>query len=119
MPVPGDASLQIGLFQSDLIGTDIDLLERGRHEVRTEIDKHEKAGWQQPARRLRAKPLRDAARESLGREKAGKGEVWLSSQNRNYHNRMGEGSLAWLASAGFRAEVVWARRDLAVIVART
>ncbi len=32
-------------------------------------------------------------------EKAGKGEVWLSSQNRNYENRMGEGSLAWLASA--------------------
>jgi aconitate hydratase/homoaconitate hydratase len=31
-------------------------------------------------------------------EKAGKGENWLSSQNRNFHNRMGEGSLAWLAS---------------------
>ncbi len=31
--------------------------------------------------------------------KAGKGEVWLSSQNRNFENRMGEGSLAWLASA--------------------
>ena len=31
-------------------------------------------------------------------EKAGKGEVWLSSQNRNYENRMGEGSLAHLAS---------------------
>ncbi|MSP61581.1 MAG: 3-isopropylmalate dehydratase [Myxococcales bacterium] len=30
--------------------------------------------------------------------KAGKGESWLSSQNRNYHNRMGEGSLAYLAS---------------------
>ncbi|HKW23072.1 MAG TPA: aconitase family protein [Ktedonobacterales bacterium] len=30
--------------------------------------------------------------------KAGKGEVWLSSQNRNFENRMGEGSLAWLAS---------------------
>ena len=29
----------------------------------------------------------------------GKGEVWLSSQNRNFENRMGEGSLAWLASA--------------------
>ena len=27
------------------------------------------------------------------------GEVWLSSQNRNYENRMGEGSLACLASA--------------------
>ena len=31
--------------------------------------------------------------------KAGRGEVWLSSQNRNYENRMGEGSLAYLASA--------------------
>jgi tRNA A37 threonylcarbamoyladenosine synthetase subunit TsaC/SUA5/YrdC/SAM-dependent methyltransferase len=29
-----------------------------------------------------------------------------------------EDQLAWLASAGFRAEVVWARGDLAVIVAR-
>jgi len=32
-------------------------------------------------------------------EKAGRGERWLSSQNRNYENRMGEGSLAHLASA--------------------
>jgi aconitate hydratase/homoaconitate hydratase len=32
-------------------------------------------------------------------EKAGHGEKWLSSQNRNYENRMGEGSLAHLASA--------------------
>ncbi len=31
-------------------------------------------------------------------EKAGKGEIWLSSQNRNFQNRMGEGSLAHLAS---------------------
>jgi aconitate hydratase/homoaconitate hydratase len=31
-------------------------------------------------------------------EKAGPGEHWLSSQNRNYRNRMGEGSLAYLAS---------------------
>jgi aconitate hydratase/homoaconitate hydratase len=31
-------------------------------------------------------------------ERAGKGENWLSSQNRNFPNRMGEGSLAWLAS---------------------
>lgn len=30
--------------------------------------------------------------------RAGKGETWLSSQNRNYKNRMGEGSLAYLAS---------------------
>lgn len=32
-------------------------------------------------------------------ERAAPGEVWLSSQNRNYENRMGPGSLAWLASA--------------------
>lgn len=32
-------------------------------------------------------------------EKALPGEVWISSQNRNYENRMGAGSLAWLASA--------------------
>lgn len=31
--------------------------------------------------------------------KAGRGETWLSSQNRNFKNRMGEGSLAYLASA--------------------
>ena len=32
-------------------------------------------------------------------QRAGAGETWLSSQNRNYKNRMGEGSLAWLAAA--------------------
>jgi len=31
-------------------------------------------------------------------QRAGAGETWLSSQNRNYKNRMGEGSLAWLAA---------------------
>ncbi|HET7788407.1 MAG TPA: aconitase family protein [Myxococcales bacterium] len=31
--------------------------------------------------------------------KAGPGEKWLSSQNRNFENRMGDGSLAHLASA--------------------
>jgi aconitate hydratase/homoaconitate hydratase len=35
----------------------------------------------------------------LASEVAGPGEVWLSSQNRNYQNRMGPGSLAWLSSA--------------------
>src|SRR5579872_3583257 len=35
----------------------------------------------------------------IASRKAGKGEVWLSSQNRNFENRMGEGSLAWLAGA--------------------
>jgi 3-isopropylmalate dehydratase small subunit len=32
-------------------------------------------------------------------EKAGPGEHWITSQNRNFENRMGEGSLAYLASA--------------------
>ena len=35
----------------------------------------------------------------IASEKAGPGEVWITSQNRNYQNRMGAGSLAWLASA--------------------
>lgn len=35
----------------------------------------------------------------IASEKAGDGEVWITSQNRNYQNRMGKGSLAWLASA--------------------
>ncbi|MBX5484445.1 MAG: 3-isopropylmalate dehydratase [Myxococcaceae bacterium] len=35
----------------------------------------------------------------IASEKALPGEVWLSSQNRNFENRMGAGSLAWLASA--------------------
>lgn len=34
----------------------------------------------------------------LGSERASPGETWLSSQNRNYRNRMGAGSIAWLAS---------------------
>jgi aconitate hydratase/homoaconitate hydratase len=34
----------------------------------------------------------------IASRKAGQGEVWLSSQNRNFENRMGAGSLAWLAS---------------------
>ncbi len=35
----------------------------------------------------------------IASDRAQPGEVWLSSQNRNFHNRMGKGSLAWLASA--------------------
>lgn len=35
----------------------------------------------------------------IASEKASEGEVWVTSQNRNYQNRMGAGSLAWLASA--------------------
>jgi aconitate hydratase/homoaconitate hydratase len=35
----------------------------------------------------------------IASRKAGRDEVWLSSQNRNYKNRMGEGRLPYLASA--------------------
>lgn len=35
----------------------------------------------------------------IASDRAQPGEVWLSSQNRNFHNRMGKGSIAWLASA--------------------
>lgn len=35
----------------------------------------------------------------IASDKAGVGENWLTSQNRNFENRMGAGSIAWLASA--------------------
>ncbi|KIW00367.1 uncharacterized protein PV09_08079 [Verruconis gallopava] len=35
----------------------------------------------------------------MSADKAGKGEVWLTSQNRNFENRMGPGSFGSLASA--------------------
>ncbi len=35
----------------------------------------------------------------IASDRALPGEIWLSSQNRNFHNRMGKGSLAWLSSA--------------------
>ncbi len=35
----------------------------------------------------------------IASEKAAPDENWITSQNRNYRNRMGAGSLAWLASA--------------------
>ncbi|TDH71346.1 hypothetical protein CCR75_007354 [Bremia lactucae] len=35
----------------------------------------------------------------IGADVAGEGEVWLSSQNRNFRNRMGKGSIGHLSSA--------------------
>lgn len=35
----------------------------------------------------------------IASDRALPGEIWLSSQNRNFHNRMGKGSIAWLSSA--------------------
>ncbi len=72
--VPGDLSIQARMRQGDL----------WRH--------YEKAGF-------RIGPPGCSMCLGVASEKAGPGEVWFSSQNRNYENRMGQGSLAWLASA--------------------
>lgn len=71
--VPGDLSIQARLREGDL----------WRH--------YEKAGF-------RIGPPGCSMCLGVASEKALPGEVWLSSQNRNYENRMGAGSLAWLAS---------------------
>ncbi|MFZ5470665.1 MAG: aconitase family protein [Myxococcota bacterium] len=71
--VPGDLSIQERLRQGDL----------WRH--------YEKAGF-------RIGPPGCSMCLGVASEKALPGETWLSSQNRNYENRMGEGSLAYLAS---------------------
>lgn len=72
--VPGDLSIQARMKQGDL----------WRH--------YEKAGF-------RIGPPGCSMCLGVASEKAEPGEVWLSSQNRNYENRMGQGSLAWLGSA--------------------
>jgi aconitate hydratase/homoaconitate hydratase len=72
--VPGDLSIQAHLKQTDL----------WRH--------YEKAGF-------RVGPPGCSMCLGVASEKAQPGEVWITSQNRNYENRMGQGSLAWLASA--------------------
>jgi len=56
------------------------------------IEVYEKAGF-------RVGPPGCSMCLGIASDKAGPGENWLSSQNRNFHNRMGAGSLAWLASA--------------------
>jgi 3-isopropylmalate dehydratase small subunit len=72
--VPGDLSIQARLR------------EAGLWKV------YEKAGF-------RVAPPGCSMCLGVASEKASPGEVWLSSQNRNYENRMGQGSLANLASA--------------------
>ena len=47
----------------------------------------------------------------LASDKAGSGEVWLSSQNRNFKDRMGKGSIGNLASAATCAACVLARES--------
>ncbi|HEY8207702.1 MAG TPA: aconitase family protein [Myxococcaceae bacterium] len=72
--VPGDLSIQARLKQAGL------------------WDFYERAGF-------RIGPPGCSMCLGVASEKALPGEVWLSSQNRNYENRMGQGSLAWLATA--------------------
>ncbi|HVE83329.1 MAG TPA: aconitase family protein [Myxococcales bacterium] len=72
--VPGDLSIQANLKRAGL------------------WDLYERAGF-------RVGPPGCSMCLGVASEKALPGEVWLSSQNRNYENRMGQGSLAWLASA--------------------
>jgi 3-isopropylmalate dehydratase small subunit len=71
--VPGDLSIQARLRQAGL------------------WDVYERAGF-------RIGPPGCSMCLGVASEKALPGEVWLSSQNRNYENRMGQGSLAWLAT---------------------
>jgi homoaconitate hydratase len=56
------------------------------------LDVYEKAGF-------RVGPPGCSMCLGIASDKAAPGENWLSSQNRNFHNRMGAGSHAWLASA--------------------
>ncbi len=72
--VPGDLSIQTNLRNSGLAAI------------------YEKAGF-------RMDPPGCSMCLGVASVRAGKGETWLSSQNRNFPNRMGEGSFAWLASA--------------------
>lgn len=72
--VPGDLSIVSRMREGDL----------WRH--------YEKAGF-------RIGPPGCSMCLGVASEKALPGEVWLSSQNRNFENRMGAGSLAYLASA--------------------
>ncbi len=71
--VPGDLSIQARLREAGLFAH------------------YEKAGF-------RVGPPGCAMCLGIASEKASPGETWLSSQNRNFENRMGQGSFAWLAS---------------------
>jgi len=71
--VPGDSDITGRLRESGLLAT------------------YERAGF-------RIGPPGCSMCLGVASERAGEGENWLTSQNRNYENRMGKGSLAWLAS---------------------
>ncbi|MCA9561463.1 MAG: 3-isopropylmalate dehydratase [Myxococcales bacterium] len=85
--VPGDLSIVDRLKQAGLLAV------------------YEKAGF-------RVGPPGCSMCLGVASEKAGEGEVWLTSQNRNYQNRMGAGSLAWLASG---ATVAASAADMKVV----
>ena len=72
--VPGDLTIQENLRRAGL------------------IEIYERAGF-------RFDPPGCSMCLGVASRKAGKGEKWLSSQNRNFENRMGDGSLAHLSSA--------------------
>lgn len=69
-----------------------DLSIRARLEERGLLRHYQRAGF-------RVGPPGCSMCLGVASEKAMPGAVWLSSQNRNYENRMGPGSLAYLASA--------------------
>lgn len=68
---------------------DLEIMERLRAAGLLSV--YEKAGF-------RVGPPGCSMCLGIASEKAAPDEVWLTSQNRNYQNRMGAGSLAWLAS---------------------
>lgn len=72
--VPGDLGIMARLRESGLLAI------------------YEKAGF-------RVGPPGCSMCLGIASERADKGEHWITSQNRNFENRMGEGSLAYLASA--------------------
>ena len=72
--VPGDLTIQENLRRAGL------------------LEIYERAGF-------RVDPPGCSMCLGVASRKAGKGEKWLSSQNRNFENRMGDGSLAHLSSA--------------------
>ena len=69
---------------------DLGIQENLRHSGLWKI--YEKAGF-------RVDPPGCSMCLGVASRKAGRGESWLSSQNRNFKNRMGKGSLAHLSSA--------------------
>lgn len=74
LAVPGDLSILAHLRETGLLAI------------------YEKAGF-------RVGPPGCSMCLGIASEKAARGEHWITSQNRNFENRMGEGSLAYLASA--------------------